>query len=182
MQGQIDELDTFYNSLQIQAPSIQMCYLEEKKNFSEICALYSKRVNSKDALSEEDVITYSYALLQEKRYKDCMVFLKQYYDNPAQKNAAIIINYLFAKKKDNTQYDAAKKVKELILEQKYLVYSDVEKVGAYALANMKAEMYSSLKKVLGKNPSFKYSVKEWPVMENYRNDKTFISLTSPNLH
>lgn len=182
MQGQIDELDYYYSSLQIQTPSIQMCYLEEKKDFSEICAIYSKRVNSKDALSEEDVITYSYALLQEKRYKDCMTFLKQYYDNPAQKNAVIIINYLFAKKKDNTQYDAAKKVKELILEQKYLVYSDVEKVGAYALANMKAEMYSSLRKALGKNPSFKYSVKEWPVMENYRNDKTFISLTSPSLH
>lgn len=53
------------------------------------------------------------------RYKDCMSFLKQYYDNPVQKNAAVIINNLFAKKKDNPQYDAAKKVKELILEQKY---------------------------------------------------------------
>ena len=182
MQGQIDELDSFFSSLQIQSPSITLCYLEEKKDFSEICAIYSKKVNDKDAFSEEDVITYSYALLQEKHYKGCMSFLKQYYDNPAQKNAAIIINYLFAKKKDNPQYDAAKKVKELILEQKYLVYSDVEKVGAYALANMKAEMYSSLKKELGKNPSFKYSVKEWPVMENFRNDKTFLSLTSPNIH
>lgn len=182
MQGKIDELDSFFSSLQIQSPSITLCYLEEKKDFSEICAIYSKKVNDKDAFSEEDVITYSYALLQEKHYKGCMSFLKQYYDNPAQKNAAIIINYLFAKKKDNPQYDAAKKVKELILEQKYLVYSDVEKVGAYALANMKAEMYSSLKKELGKNPSFKYSVKEWPVMENFRNDKTFLSLTSPNIH
>ena len=182
MQGKIDELDSFFSSLQIQSPSITLCYLEEKKDFSEICAIYSKKVNDKDAFSEEDVITYSYALLQEKHYKGCMSFLKQYYDNPAQKNAAIIINYLFAKKKDNPQYDAAKKVKELILEQKYLVYSDVEKVGAYALANMKAEMYSSLKKELGKNPSFKYSVKEWPVMENFRNDKTFLSLTSPTIH
>ena len=182
MQGKIDELDSFFSSLQIQSPSITLCYLEEKKDFSEICAIYSKKVNDKDAFSEEDVITYSYALLQEKHYKGCMSFLKQYYDNPAQKNAAIIINYLFAKKKDNPQYDAAKKVKELILEQKYLVYSDVEKVGAYALANMKAEMYSSLKKELGKNPSFKYSVKEWPVMENFRNDKTFLSLTSTNIH
>ena len=182
MQGQIDELDSFFGSLQTKTPAIHMCYLEEKKDFSEICAVYSKRVNDKDALSEEDIITFSYALLQEERYKDCMAFLKQYYDNPAQKNAVIIINYLFAKKKDSPQFDAAKKVKELILEHKYIVYSDVEKVGAYALANMKAEMYSSLRKVLGKNPSFKYSVKEWPVLESYRNDKTFISLTSPNLH
>lgn len=178
-QGEMDELDSFFNSLQSVTPYIKMYYLEERKKYSDICTSYMEKINKKEAFSKEDVITYSYALLQERRYKDCMSFLKPFYDNPEQKNAVIIINYLFAKKKEHPQYDAAKKVKEQILEHKYIVYSDVEKVGAYALAGMKPEMYGCLRKELAKNPSFKYSVKDWPVLENYKNDKTFLSLTAP---
>ena len=182
MQGQMDELDSYYGSLQTITPAIKMCYLEARKNYSEICRFYSEKETNKEAFSENEVTTYSYALLQENRYQECMTFLKQYYDNPAQKNAVIIINYLFAKKQENPKYDAAKKVKEQILEHKYIVFNDIEKVGAYALADMKAEMYSCLRAELKKNPSFKYSVKDWPVLEKYKNDKTFISLTSSDTH
>lgn len=181
MQGDLEELDLYYDSLNNNDPDLKLVYLEASHKYTEMCLHYSMAIDKKEQLSENDVIQYSYALLQDKKYKECLSFLKPYYDNPAHKNGVIIINYLFAKKKDNPKYDVVKKVKELIIEHKYINYSDAEKVGAYALAEMKGEMYSYLRKELSKAPSFKYSVKDWPIIEKYRNDKTFIDLTSPNL-
>ena len=121
-------------------------------------------------LSKEDLADYSYALLQLEEYSECMKILKPYYDNPSLRTGTIIVNYLLAKKRSGT--DVQKKITE-VLNNKYLRLSDVEKVGAYALSGNKNDMYMTIKKVLSKEPLFKYSIKYWPVMREYQSEQKF---------
>ncbi len=179
-QEKYDELDELYES-QLSAnydmnqfDILKKYYLEKRHNYVEICKLFREQYSQNVSLmSKEDLLDYSYALLQTKEYDECMNILKSYYDNPETRNGTIIVNFLLAKK--CTGANISKKINE-ILDNKYLNFSDFEKVGLYALAGRKSDMYMAFKKVLVRDPLFKYSVRHWPVMKEYNNDSKFLSL------
>ena len=60
-----------------------------------------------------------------------------------------------------------------IIENKFYNFSDFEKIGLYALAGQKNDMYSLIKKELAREPSLKYSIRYWPVMIEYKNESKY---------
>ena len=50
-----------------------------------------------------------------------------------------------------------------------------EKAAIYAIMGKKSEMIDNIKKALDKDKTFRYSLKEWPVFDEYRTDRDFIS-------
>lgn len=170
-QEKYDELKELYESCLSSDLSLKKYYYELSHRYREMSELIKEQLIHDDTLlSKEDLADYSYALLQLEEYSECMKILKPYYDNPSLRTGTIIVNYLLAKKRSGT--DVQKKITE-VLNNKYLRLSDVEKVGAYALSGNKNDMYMTIKKVLSKEPLFKYSIKYWPVMREYQSEQKF---------
>ena len=63
-----------------------------------------------------------------------------------------------------------KKIKEKIFDNKYIEYSDFEKLGAACIIGDKNEIVSYLSKIIKVTPVDKYVVKGWPVLEPYLTD------------
>lgn len=146
-------------------------YFEMSHNYKEICELFKEQFSNDESLiSKDDLADYSYALLQINEDERCMNLLRPYYDNPETRTATIIVNYLLAKKRKG--FNISKKINEII-ENKFYNFSDFEKIGLYALAGQKNDMYSLIKKELAREPSLKYSIRYWPVMIEYKNESKY---------
>ena len=61
-------------------------------------------------------------------------------------------------------------IKEKIFANKYIEYSDFEKLGAACIIGDKNEIVSYLSKIIKVTPVDKYGVKGWPVLEPYLTD------------
>lgn len=101
-----------------------------------------------------------------------MSLLKPYYDNPQLTDGAIMVNYQWARLKceRSATNKIKEKIKEKIFDNKYIEYSDFEKLGAACIIGDKNEIVSYLSKIIKVTPVDKYVVKGWPVLEPYLTD------------
>lgn len=142
-------------------------YFSFKQDYCMLCDIFKDRKDS-GALSNDDLILYSFALLKEKRYEDVVKLLKPYYDNPMFKTGEIIINYLFAKY-NNDSSKLKEKIKEKIFNNEDFgkcIYDDRIQMVAFALLQDVQKSISCLKKEISKSPIFFYLIQNWPVMTN----------------
>lgn len=176
-QEKFDELREYYDkqmTMNLDAKTnndLKIFYFEMSHNYKEISEQFRKQFSDNMSLvSKDDLDDYSYALLQINEDEKCMSLLKPYYENPETRTGTIIVNYLLAKKRRG--FNVSKKINE-ILENKFYNFSDFEKIGLYALAERKNDMYNLIKKELARDPSLKYSIKFWPVMNEYKNESKY---------
>ena len=96
---------------------ILILYNLEFEEYETVCNLIEKywETHKKDVST---FVSYSYAKLKLKQYKEIYWDLKQYYDNPQTCIPEIAINYFIADIKLNKLDD--KKIKNKILNNKYL--------------------------------------------------------------
>ena len=72
------------------------------------------------------------------------------------------------------------KVKEKIFDNKFIDYSNFEKLGAACVIGNKNDIISYLSKIIKANPLDKYIVRDWPILEPYLNDTKIINLLYPS--
>lgn len=172
IKGCMNELDDFYNRLSRKSFNIELVYYEGKKDYQKIYDLLS----AKHPDDIDNIISFSFVMLKLEKYNEVCHLLKPYYDNPSTCSGEIRINYLFASlKSDRKNID--KKLGEII-EDKMHLYNNRVKFSAFAMLNRKNDAINMLRKILKKDPAFKYMVREWPVLENLKNDATFNKLIS----
>lgn len=161
------ELDHYYNSLRNKEDHYEV-YLKLTENIDDLILFYRKKERD-SSLSLTDVIQFSFCLLKKEEYSEVIRFLQPYYDNPSTADGPIIINYQFAYLKDkrNTKDKIKTKIQEKIIDNKFKIFSDIEKLGAYCLLENEREIVNYLSKVVKKDPLEKYSIKEWPIMKPY---------------
>lgn len=176
MLGRTEEMDSYYNSIK-QSKEVQTVYLSCKGDWQALNQLYSEWVKSGDLVSSNQIISYSYSLLQAKDYEGVERLLKPYYDKPELTNAVIIINFLFARKQKGK--DVAQKIKEKVIDNQFVNPTEYELIGAYGVLKEKAKTLENIKKLLKKNPVDKYNIREWPILEFLKDDQKFIELTKP---
>lgn len=175
--GKEEEADRLYEASDYK-DDVKPYYLSVKERYDEERHFYEYLLNEKGRLTVSDAVSYAYVLLQCEDYHGVQKLLKPYYDNPVLAEGAVIVNYLFARKKQNEDIDA--KLKAKIFENKYIDYSDFEKLGAYCVLKDKNNTYNYLQKVLKKEPLQKYTISKWPVLAPFRHDDKFEKLLAPN--
>lgn len=153
-------------------------YLNVKNDFDGQIAWFEQLQSDGKQLSKEQVASYSYALLKCERYDDVIKLLRPYYDNPKLVDGVIMVNYQLARKKLGNE--VKDKINKKLLGNKYVEYSDFEKLGAYALIDESGKAYDALKKVLERNPIFKYTISGWPVIEKLKDQDKFAKILNPN--
>ena len=173
MLGRTDEMDTFYNSLK-KSKEVQASYLSYKNDWETLNALFKEWLSTDVPVSEEHVMAYSYSLLQAEDYEGVERLLKPYYDKPMCSNGVIVINYLFARKMGGKNVD--QKLKEKIIDSKYIESSEFEMAGAYGILKDKNKTLDYIKKILKKQPAAKYNIREWPILDFLKNDIKFQEL------
>ena len=177
MLGKRDEMDTFYKSLK-KSKAIQAAYLSNIHDWTSLNDLYREWSNEEDFATEDNLIAYSYSLLQAKDYNGVEHLLKPYYDDPKQAIGTVIVNYLFARRMNERNVD--QKIKDKIIDAKYISPSDYEMAGAYGVLKDRNKTLDYIKKILKKHPSAKYSIREWPILDFLKNDQKFEDLVKPN--
>ena len=135
-------------------------------------------LKEKGRLSTSDAISYAYVLLQCEDYSAVQKLLRPYYDNPVLAEGAVIVNYLFARKK--LKEDIDNKLKSKMLDNRYIDYTDFEKLGAYCVLKDKNNAYAYLQRVIKEEPMQKYTISKWPVLAPFRHDEKFEKLLAPN--
>lgn len=153
-------------------------YYSLKKEYEKERVYYENLLKEKERLSVSEAILYAYVMLQCGDYDGVMKLLKPYYDNPQLAEGAVIVNYLYARKMNKE--DITNKMKNKIIDNKYIEYSDFEKLGAYCVVQDKDNAYKYLQKVIKKEPIQKYTIKDWPIMAQYKDDVKFKNLFKPN--
>lgn len=175
--GKNDEADALFESSEYHE-RLASHYYSMKKDYAKEKAYYEDLAKEKGWLSVTDATAYSYTLLQCKDYDGVIRLLKPYYDTPSLAEGAIIVNYLFARKKKNE--DVAGKLKSKLLENKFIEYSNFVKLGAYCVLQDRNNALSCLEKVLKKEPLQKYTIAEWPVLGTLKNDEKFQKVLKPD--
>lgn len=175
--GKNDEAKALFEASEYRE-SLSSHYYSIMKDYEKEMACYENLAKEKEWLPVSDAIAYAYTLLQCKDYDGVIRLLKPYYDTPSLAEGAIIVNYLFARKKKNE--DIAGKLKSKLLENRYIEYSDFEKLGAYCVLLDKNNAFSCLEKVLKKEPLQKYTIAEWPVLGPLKNDEKFKRALKPD--
>lgn len=175
--GRAEEADKLYEASEYK-DDIKPYYLSIKDSYDEERQYYDALLNEKGRLSTSDAINYAYVLLQCEDYFAVQKLLKPYYDNPILAEGAVIVNYLFARKKLKEDIDS--KLKSKMLDNRYLDYSDLEKLGAYCVLKDKNNAYIYLQKVIKEEPMRKYTISKWPVLAPFRHDEKFEKLLAPN--
>lgn len=104
--------------------------------------------------------------------------LKPYYDIPKQINGVIIEIFLFARKMNGKKVDS--KVKEKVIDNKFVESSEFELAGAYGVLRDRNKTLDYIKKIMKKEPSAKYNIREWPILEFLKNDTKFVELMKSN--
>ena len=176
--GKHEDAESLFESIEYKEALIPY-YYSLKKEYEKEKVYYENLLKEKERLSVTEAVLYAYVMLQLGEYDGVIKLLKPYYDNPLLAECAIIVNYLFARKMKIEEI--VSKIKNKILDNKYIEYSDQEKLGAYCVIQDKEKAYSYLVNVIGKEPIQKYSIKEWPVMAQFKDDLRFKNLLKPNL-
>ena len=175
--GRENEADMVYETSEYKE-DLKPHYLSLKDRYDEEKQYYEILLKEKGRLAISDAISYAYVLLQCEDYATVQKLLKPYYDNPVLAEGAVVVNYLFARKK--MKEDVDNKLKSKILENKFIDYSDFEKLGAYCVLKDKYNSYTYLQKVIKKEPMQKYTISKWPVLAPFRHDEKFEKLLKPN--
>lgn len=179
-QNKKEELAKFYEDL-----SNRTQYKEHYEglinNHEELVRSYKEKFATESPATSE-VVAYAFSLLKIEDYEAVLSLLKPYYDNPQLTDGAIIVNYQWAKLKrdNNTSEKIKRKTKEKIFDNKYIYYSDFEKLGAACVIGDKGEIVSYLNKLIKFMPVNKYVVKGWPVLEPYLSDSKISKLLEPS--
>ena len=176
MLGKRDEMEAFYKTLKKSKP-IQAAYLSNIQDWSSLNNLYKEWSNDDSFVTEDNIIAYSYSLLQAKDYDGVEHLLRPYYDNPKLASGIIIVNFLFARKMNGKNVD--QKIKEKIIDARYISVSDYELAGAYGVLRDRNKTLDYIKKIIKKYPSSKYSIREWPILDFLKNDQKFLELMKP---
>ena len=113
-------------------------------------------------------------LLQVKDYEGVERLLRPYYDNPMCSNGVIVVNFLFARKMMGKNVD--QKIKEKVIDNKYIESSEFEMAGAYGILKDRDKTLDYIKKILKKQPSAKYNIREWPILDFLKTDAKFQEL------
>lgn len=179
--GKFTELDEFYKSIP-HTPQVDYEYYELCHNYEKALEIYLEKIYDDKIIHESKLVSYSYLLLQLHRYEDVESLLKKYYDSPRDCSPAIVINYLYAKKKIKNGYDYKSKLESKLLNAQYISMSTLEYVALYALMGDKAKLLKYLKLLIKESPSDKYNVINWPLFEEYRDDEQIKSVLKPELH
>ena len=173
--GDIDALNNYYNSI-LHSAKIDFSYYELVGEYDKALEIFLDRIYDDKIVQEGQLITYSYLLLQLSQFEEVEKLLRKYYETPTTSSPAIIINYLFAKKNIKSSFDYKEKIKNKLLEARYMVLKNLEYVAAYAVLEDNANMFKYLKKLIEEEPEEKYNVKKWPIMASYLSNPTFISI------
>ena len=179
--GKKDEIIEIYNGL-TNKESYEEHFYNVIREYDKLIPLYSQKQTNK-GLTKSELISYAYSLLKLEKYSDVMTLLKPYYDNPVLVDGAIIVNYLFAKAKQEKHSEAKIKIKlkEKIIESKYNNYSNFEKLGASCVIGNINDIVSYLGKILKEDPISKYTIKEWPIMLPHLKDQKVNKLLAPTI-
>lgn len=175
--GRTEEADKLYEASDYK-DDIKPYYLSIKEKYDEERQYYETMLKEKGRLSTSDAISYAYVLLQCEDYSAVQKLLRPYYDNPVLAEGAVIVNYLFARKK--LKEDIDNKLKSKMLDNRYIDYTDFEKLGAYCVLKDKNNAYAYLQRVIKKEPMQKYTISKWPVLAPFRHDEKFEKLLAPN--
>jgi len=173
MLGKTDEMDAFYNSIK-KSMEVKVSYLSCKNDWEALNSLFEEWLNTNEFVSEEYIIAYSYSLLQVKDYEGVERLLRPYYDNPMCSNGVIVVNFLFARKMLGKNVD--QKLKEKVIDNKYIESSEFEMAGAYGILKERDKTLDYIKKILKKQPSAKYNIREWPILDFLKTDTKFQEL------
>ena len=168
MLGKTDEMDSFYNSIK------KSMEVKGKNDWEALNSLFKEWLNTNEFVSEEHIIAYSYSLLQVKDYEGVERLLRPYYDNPMCSNGVIVVNFLFARKMMGKNVD--QKIKEKVIDNKYIESSEFEMAGAYGILKDRDKTLDYIKKILKKQPSAKYNIREWPILDFLKTDAKFQEL------
>lgn len=166
-----DEVDELYEK--IDKEDFELIYLETTKQYDRLVEYYSA-IERPGNLNKIELNSYAYSLLRCGKYKEVEKLLKPYYDNPVLADGVIIVNYLFARKKQG--YDVTKSIKKKITENQNITYSENEMLGAYCVLEDRNESYKYLTRVLKKDPVDRYLISEWPIMSQFMFDRKFADL------
>lgn len=175
--GRTEEADKLYEASEYK-DDIKPYYLSIKEKYDEERQYYETMLKEKGRLSTSDAISYAYVLLQCEDYSAVQKLLRPYYDNPVLAEGAVIVNYLFARKK--LKEDIDNKLKSKMLDNRYIDYTDFEKLGAYCVLKDKNNAYAYLQRVIKEEPMQKYTISKWPVLAPFRHDEKFEKLLAPN--
>lgn len=180
-QNNNDQLTEFYDNLGNKDEYTEH-YYSLTNNHKGLVDSYKDRFATATPTKSE-VVSYAFSLLKTEDYNSVLSLLKPYYDNPQLIDGAIIVNYQFARiKSDKNAANKIKaKIKEKIFENKYIEYSDFEKLGAACIIGDKNEIVSYLSKIIKATPLDKYVVKEWPVLEPYLTDPKVQRILEPSV-
>lgn len=176
-----DEVIEIYNGL-TNKESCEEHFYNVIREYDKLILLYSQK-QTNEGLTKSVLISYAYTLLKLEKNLEVMTLLKIYYDNPMLVDGAIIVNYLFAKIKQdkNSEIKIKNKIKEKIIDSKYSTYSNFEKLGAYCVISDINEIASYLSKVLKEEPICKYAIINWPIMLPYLKEQKIEKLLAPKL-
>lgn len=175
MLDRTEEMEAYYASIK-KNRELQAAYLNCKKDWQGLNELYREWSKNDDFASEDRIIAYSYSMLQAKDYDGVERLLKPYYDNPILANGVIIVNFLFARKMNGKNVD--QKMREKVIENKFIEPSEYELAGAYGVLKDRTKVLDNIKKILKKQPSAKYNIREWPILAFMKDDNKFIELVS----
>lgn len=164
MMNEMDKMEDFYQKSRF-ARELQEDYFDSKKDFEGLVNYYKMHESVEDFLTKDRLVRYSYALLKLKQYSKVESLLKPYYSDPSLIDGPIIVNYLFARKKQGN--DIEKQIKSKLLDNQYMHFSDFELLGAYCVIGDEQNALSKLKQILKKSPRDKYVIEDWPIMEDF---------------
>ena len=68
------------------------------------------------------------------------------------------------------------KIKEKVIDNKYIESSEFEMAGAYGILKDRDKTLDYIKKILKKQPSAKYNIREWPILDFLKTDAKFQEL------
>lgn len=175
--GRDSEADMLYEASEYK-DDLKPNYLSLKERYDEEIRYYEMLQKEKGRLTVSEAVNYAYVLLQCENYASVQKLLKPYYDNPVLAEGAVIVNYLYARKKQKEDVDS--KLKSKILDNKYIDFSDFEKLGAYCALKDKNNSFLYLQKVIKKEPLQKYSISKWPVLAPFKHEEKFKLLLQPD--
>lgn len=179
-QNDNDKLTTFYEGISNRDEYVEHYYIL-MGDYRKLVDLYQEK-SVKTSLTKSEVVAYAFSLLKTGDYDSVMSLLKPYFDNPQLTDGAIIVNYQYArlKRERNTAEKIKAKVKEKIFDNKFIDYSDFEKLGGACIIGNKNDIRCYLSNIIKANPLDKYIVRDWPILEPYLSDTKIINLLSPS--
>ena len=174
--GREDEVDSLFEASDYK-DILKPHYLSLKEKYQEERDYYENKFNEKESLTVTEAVSFAYVMLHCEDYKAVKKLLKPFYDNPILAEGSVIVNYMFARKKSGE--DITSKLKAKMIENKYLEFSDFEKLGAYCVLEDKENAYNCLLKVIKKEPMQKYSISKWPVLAPFKEDEKYKKILKP---